>query len=61
MYDPNGDEIIIRYRKDYTLISLFVVILFSYVGLRIGSYDNAFKDDKHDGIYIYYYIINSYF
>jgi len=50
MYQSNGDEIIVRYRQDYTLISLFVVILFCYIGLRIGSYDSAFKDDKHDAI-----------
>jgi NO-binding membrane sensor protein with MHYT domain len=40
----------IRYRYDYTLISLVVVIFLCYVGLLIGSHDRAFTKDKSDAV-----------
>jgi len=51
MYNPiDGTELEIRYRYDYTLISLVVVIFLCYVGLLIGSHDRAFTKDKSDAV-----------
>lgn len=40
----------VRYRYDYTLISLAVVLILAYAGLRIGSLDKAFTKDKNDAV-----------
>jgi hypothetical protein len=51
MFNPNdGTQLEVRYRYDYTLISLVVVIFLCYVGLLIGSHDRAFTKDKSDAV-----------
>lgn len=51
MFNPiDGTELEVRYRYDYTLISLVVVIFLCYVGLLIGSHDRAFTKDKSDAV-----------
>jgi NO-binding membrane sensor protein with MHYT domain len=46
--DPNGQDIKVRYRKDLTLVSLFVSILFCFTGIFICSKDAAFKIERMD-------------
>jgi len=48
--DPNDEPLPLRYRYDYTLVSLVVVIILAYVGIYICSRDDAFMIDKVDTI-----------
>jgi len=48
--DPNDEPLPLRYRYDYTLVSLVVVIILAYVGIYICSRDDAFIIDKVDTI-----------
>ena len=42
----NGDvEVGIRYRVDFTIVSLVVVVLLCYIGLLIASYDKIFSTE----------------
>ena len=50
MFDPDGNEMKLYYRVDYTIVSLIVVLILAYAGLALGSTDSAFKDDKNDAI-----------
>lgn len=47
LYSPiDGSEINIKYRIDYTLVSLVVVIILCYVGIYTCSTDAAFTMDR---------------
>jgi NO-binding membrane sensor protein with MHYT domain len=46
--DPDGQYLKVRYRKDLTLISLVVAILFCFAGIFICSKDAAFKIERMD-------------
>jgi NO-binding membrane sensor protein with MHYT domain len=47
LYSPvDGSEIEVEYRIDYTIISLIVVVIFSYVGIYTCATDAAFAMDK---------------
>ena len=51
MYSPiDGSLLPVRYRIDYTLISLVVVVALSWLGLHVGSLDKAFTKDKSDAV-----------
>lgn len=51
MYSPvDGSLLPVRYRIDYTLISLVCVVLLSWLGLHVGSLDKAFTKDKADAV-----------
>lgn len=45
---PEGIELEIRYRKDYTLISLIVPTICCYLGIFFCSKDKAFIEEKKD-------------
>lgn len=47
---PTGQYLKVGYRLDMTIGSLAVVILFSYIGLKISSMDKVFTRDKSDAI-----------
>lgn len=46
--DSDGNSVDVRYRKDYTLLSLVAAIIFCYAGIHICSTDAAFKIDRVD-------------
>jgi hypothetical protein len=45
-YTPDGFKIDVKYRIDYTLVSLIVVIILSYVGIQTCATDAAFIMDR---------------
>jgi NO-binding membrane sensor protein with MHYT domain len=49
-YTLDGHRIDVKYRLDYTLVSLIVVIILCYVGIHICATDVAFTMDKFDTI-----------
>jgi NO-binding membrane sensor protein with MHYT domain len=48
--DQYGDHISIRYRLDFTLISLVVAVFLCYIGIYICSKDAAFTIDNVDTV-----------
>jgi NO-binding membrane sensor protein with MHYT domain len=47
-YAPNGDKIDIRYRIDYTIVSLIIPVILCYCGIYVCSKDRAFTEEKSD-------------
>jgi NO-binding membrane sensor protein with MHYT domain len=47
-YTPNGTKMKIRYRIDYTIVSLFIPIFLAYIGIYICSKDKAFTEERSD-------------
>jgi NO-binding membrane sensor protein with MHYT domain len=47
-YTPTGVRVEIRYRIDYTLISLVAPVILCYFGFFICSKDRAFTEEKKD-------------
>jgi NO-binding membrane sensor protein with MHYT domain len=48
IFKPDGSPMEIRYRIDYTLVSLVIVIILVYCGIHICSRDKAFIEEKTD-------------
>jgi NO-binding membrane sensor protein with MHYT domain len=47
-FTPEEIRITVKYRVDYTIVSLLVVIILSYVGIRFCANDPAFTMDRVD-------------
>jgi hypothetical protein len=47
-YTPDGERIYVRYRIDYTIVSLVIPIILCYCGIYICSKDTAFTEEKSD-------------
>jgi NO-binding membrane sensor protein with MHYT domain len=47
-YAPNGVKIDIRYRIDYTIVSLIIPVILCYCGIYVCSKDRAFTEEKSD-------------
>ena len=48
MYDSTGEKIEARYHIGYTILSLILVLLFSFLGFYISSYDDIFMKSKKE-------------
>ena len=48
--DPDDNAMILRYRYDYTIISLVVILLLCFAGIYLCAIDPAYIIDKNDTI-----------
>jgi NO-binding membrane sensor protein with MHYT domain len=48
--DPDGNPIDLRYRYDFTLISLVAVVIMCFSGIYVCANDEAYTIDKHDTV-----------
>ena len=48
LFDSEGNKIDIHYRVDLSIVSLLVVLLMCYIGLKIGTHDRLFTKDQTD-------------
>lgn len=48
MYDSTGEKIEARYHIGYTILSLILVLLFSFLGFYISSFDDIFMKSKKE-------------
>ena len=48
--DPDGNDMVLRYRYDYTIISLIVILVLCFAGIYLCAIDPAYIIDKNDTI-----------
>ena len=48
--DPDGNPMVLRYRYDYTIISLIVILVLCFAGIYLCAIDPAYIIDKNDTI-----------
>ena len=48
--DPDGNPMTLRYRYDYTIISLIVILVLCFAGIYLCAIDPAYIIDKNDTI-----------